>query len=370
MSVLTAVPNRTREVAEHSAFDLQSRAGAGQPWLVNPWFDALFLSNVFWPVLAVGLVVWGMDFHDGVSFWQVYFVTTPHRWITLALVFLDRDRFAERPVAFATVAGVVLLVCLGVRFGTGGLTCLLIADYLWNAWHFASQHSGILRIYTRRSRPAWTGSAAAEKILLRTFVLYVILRVSGLAWSLVGQQFGILPVAGAGWSPSRFEETLQVLDWCSLVLPALLVVVVRPGLSAVDRGRTLYLASFLSLYVSMLAAVHLHRFDLLLILTLISALFHATEYLAIVSWAMQKKFPVEDGGAASQPPRTRNLMAAIVPHWVLSLTVFCVALGLVGWISDVQAINTWLTINVAAAFLHYWYDGMIWKRPRRRRAAA
>lgn len=100
MSVLTAAPFRPPEAVERPAVDSRNRDRAGRAWLVSPWFDLLFVSNVFWPLLAVGLVAWGTELHDGVSFWQVYFVTTPHRWITLTLVFLDRDRFAERPVAF------------------------------------------------------------------------------------------------------------------------------------------------------------------------------------------------------------------------------------------------------------------------------
>ena len=41
-------------------------------------------------------------------------------------------------------------------------------------------------------------------------------------------------------------------------------------------------------------------------------------------------------------------------------------LGAGGWLMDQRWLEVWLTLNVIVAFLHYAYDGVIW----RRRAAA
>ena len=118
-------------------------------WIVAPWIDLLFLANLAWPALLL-LEGWGgLDAHDGLQFWQVYFVTTPHRWITLALVFVDRRQFVQRPLTYVGLACVVTILCLTVRATTGTLTCLLAIDYAWNAWHFAAQHHGI---YLSRQR--------------------------------------------------------------------------------------------------------------------------------------------------------------------------------------------------------------------------
>ena len=118
-------------------------------WIVAPWIDLLFLANLAWPALLL-LEGWGgLDAHDGLQFWQVYFVTTPHRWITLALVFVDRRQFVQRPLTYVGLACVVTVLCLTVRATTGTLTCLLAIDYAWNAWHFAAQHHGI---YLSRQR--------------------------------------------------------------------------------------------------------------------------------------------------------------------------------------------------------------------------
>ncbi len=59
---------------------------------------------------------------------------------------------------------------------TQTLVLLLLVDYVWNAWHFASQHSGISRIYGRTARPELQTRGLVEKVALRVFILYAIFR--------------------------------------------------------------------------------------------------------------------------------------------------------------------------------------------------
>ncbi|MCU0876409.1 MAG: hypothetical protein MUF06_01270 [Pirellulaceae bacterium] len=327
---------------------------AGPPrhsgWLVSPWFDALLIANIAWPLLL--LVQWGEGFggQAGLSFWQIYFITTPHRWITLALVFLDRDRFAQRKWAFLAVAAVVATLCLGVGLTTGTLTCLLAIDYAWNAWHFAAQHHGIYRIYGRlgeTGRPAAARWFAAprwitlEKWTLRLFLLYVILRVA------VGT-----------WFNPRVDELLQAADWGALLIPLALLTSNLLAPHSRRGGRLLYLASVLGLYSALLWAVHQRMPPLMLALATASALFHALEYLAIVGWSVQKRH----GAVGSR----MGLLGWLAPRWALAMALFVLILGIGGWLVDQYSLQSWLTLNVIVAFLHYAYDGMIW----RQRAAA
>src|SRR5262245_11838859 len=173
-SLLT--PDATR--ASEPATDA-SLAKATGPWLVGPWSDSLLIANVAWPLLLLLQVGEGFSGREGLQFWQIYFITTPHRWITLALVFLDRERFAQRRLAFVAIGATAVIAVLGVRVATGTLTCLLTIDYLWNAWHFASQHHGIYRIYQRKSPTVVLTGEPVEKWFMRLFLLYVIVRVAG-----------------------------------------------------------------------------------------------------------------------------------------------------------------------------------------------
>jgi hypothetical protein len=306
-------------------------------WLVGPVFDALFVANIAWPLVVLAQAGEGFSGRAGLQFWQLYFVTTPHRWITLALVFLDRERFGQRRWVFLGLAAVAVAACVGVRLTTGALTCLLAIDYLWNAWHFASQHHGIYRIYGRGDDRSGSLELAAEKWLLRGFFLYVTLRVVSATWS------------DAGW-----EERFRTWDWFAAAVPVGLILrdVLRRGTAA--PGRLTYLISVSALYLSLLWAVRERRLGLVLSLATASALFHATEYLALVSWSVGRRH-------AALGDRM-GLLGCVAVRWGVALGVFVLILGSGGWLMDQRLVEGWLLVNVVVAFLHYAYDGLIWRR--------
>jgi hypothetical protein len=304
---------------------------------------------VAWPLLLFWQLGEGFSGREGLQFWQIYFLTTPHRWITLVLVFLDREQFGRRRVAFVAIAVLVTILCLGVRLSTGALTCLLTIDYIWNGWHFASQHHGIYRIYRRPHAPReecitrsmmptinLRASLALEKWLMRLFLVYVILRV-----------------AGATWPYPHIEQTWQTLDWVSLAVPAWLLsrqFVARPFV----QGATVYLASVCCLYVSLLGAIHFNQPALALSLTTASAIFHATEYLALVSWSTEQRRAI--------PAEQLGILGYFLPRWGFALAMFMLILGSFGWLLQKHWLEPWLLLNVIVAFLHYAYDGLIWRR--------
>jgi len=308
-------------------------------WLVGPLFDALFLANVAWPLVVLAALSEGFAGHAGLSFWQVYFVTTPHRWVTLLLVFLDRDRFAQRPRLFVALAAGVALVCLGVWGSTGTLVCLAVIDYLWNAWHFAAQHQGVYRIYGRMSDPKLPAGETAEKWAFRIFLLYVTFRV------IYATEFDADRAALFRW-----------LDWAALLLPAGLLVRDLTAYRAVVPGRVAYLVSVCLLYGGLLWAVHERWFPGIVAFTLASALFHATEYLALVSWSVGQRH-------AALGDRMGTL-GYLAPRWGLVLLTFALILGVGGWLMDQDPtlLRIWVALNLGVAFLHYAYDGLIWRR--------
>lgn len=329
-----APPGAARPSAEAPAI----RSG----WLVGPAFDLLLVANVAWPLLL--LLQWGEGFagRSGVQFWQLYFITTPHRWITLAIVFLDRERFEARRQIFLVIAAIVVVGCVSVRLTTGALTCLLAIDYLWNGWHFAAQHHGIYRIYGRLGPSGSQVGGRGVKWLMRLFLMYVILRVAGMTWA--------YPV---------LEQTAAACDWIVLLIPIGILAQKLGWLGTASArcgaGQLAYLISVLLLYSSMLGAAHWHQPRLVLILATAAALFHAVEYLAVVSWSVRQRH----GKAADR----MGLLSYLVPRWALMITIFIVVLGAGGWWMDQRWVEAWLLLNVIAAFLHYAYDGLIWRRP-------
>ena len=337
-----AVPNRRCPLTEPRPWQLPADqpppSPAARGWLVGPWFDLLFIANIGWPLVLLAQVGDDFDGHSGLQFWQVYYVTTPHRWVTLLLVFADRDRFRPRRWTFLFMAVTAVALCLGVQLTTGELTCLLAVDYVWNAWHFAAQHHGVYRIFGRVGGVSTAGVwAAVEKWGMRGFLLYVILRI-----------------ANVTWAETSVEETLRTVDWLVLLVPTWLVVRELTRTTGRAAGRVAYITSVCILYTALLWAVHDRRPGLVLTLATASALFHAIEYLSVVGWSVRKRH-ADKGGQL-------GMLAYLAPRWGLTFGVFALILGAGGWLMDQEFAETWLFLNVVVAFLHYAYDGMIWHR--------
>ncbi|MES1213547.1 MAG: hypothetical protein ABUL64_03090, partial [Singulisphaera sp.] len=301
-------------------------AAARSAWIVSPGFDLLFFVNAWWlAALLPGFLSAERTPH--IEFWQVYFLTTPHRWITLFLVAADPDRRAGRGWLFAAIAFVTLAVVVGVRFGTGGFLCLLLVDYVWNAWHFAAQHAGILRMYARK---AGADRPRLETWGLRSIVFYTSLRLAG--WS-------------TGWTEA-WPEARFGLAVCDLLatLPVLALVFVELSRRPWARpGKVAYLCSVAALYLALLASVALSATTLVLSLTVAAAAFHAVEYLAVVTHYSQRRSTQGSPGLFRQMARS----------WSLILAGYVALFGLLANFADALAHEFWLGINLWAAGLNY-----------------
>jgi len=185
-------------------------------WIVSPWFDFFFVINLWWLLAFLPQSeTANLNQATSIEFWQIYFLTAPHRWITLVLVASDPDRREGREGWFIGLAVIAGLIVAGVWFGFKNLTCLVLADFIWNAWHFASQHGGVLRIY---GRMGGGGRPVMERWGFRVFVTYTALRTAG---SLIGFTENY-PLAGT---------IMNFMDYGVLALPVLLV-----GFELIDRG--------------------------------------------------------------------------------------------------------------------------------------
>ncbi len=288
------------------------------PWLFNRRIDSVLIANWWWPVIALAAAAGGW-LNSGLTWWQLYFMSSPHRWITLPLVFGDTERVKAQWRRFAGVglgllaAGAVLLA-LGVSKNSGiaALTLFMSVDYAWNSWHFASQGAGISRIYGRTVAPDLDRRAIErEKSLFRMFVIFVFIRLA--------------IVAGATSGQTRIDFDVQSLDritrWGDFIAFAVAGVLLyriarlsRPG----QRAQLSYTGSFIALYAAQLVALHAHETGLAGYLAFAAAIFHASEYLAVCSWAASRKRE----GLWSRP-RARSVGA---------LVAFIVVVGALNWL--------------------------------------
>jgi hypothetical protein len=322
---------------------------AGKAWLVSPSFDLFFLACLFWPIIAVVVMAAGAQsaLHIELDFWQQYLLATAHRWITLVIVFGDRERLEERPRAFLGLAAFFLLAIVGVwaGLGTDGLLLLFAIDYFWNAWHFAAQHSGIARIYERVAQPGPLGNALLEKTVLRVFVVAMFFEMFALAVDdkLPARRM-LLPVA-------------QAIHGCGLwllALPGWLIVRECWNYQPARVGRLVYMTSICTVYSCLLVASQYEMPSLVAGFALAITFIHATEYLAIVSWSVKKRHGRTESG----------IWSYLVPRWTAALVIFMIALGGSMILLSRHQYLVFTLLTVLVSFLHYAYDGMIWKGKR------
>lgn len=328
-------------------------------WIVSRGFDLAWFVNAWWVLAWLPDVLWS-GATPRLEFWQVYFLTTPHRWLTLLLVATDRDRRAgRRDRTFVLLALGLGLLVLAVQGLTGAFTCLLLVDYTWNAWHFASQHTGILRMYARLSPlvAANDRRRSVENICLRGLVLYTFVRL-------------------AGWSTGWLEGSATAMNWltvCDVLFVVLGITfavasflpspVAAEGSGVRGRatpvihqpfGKRLYALSVCGIYASLLVALLANQKLLIASLATAVAAFHAIEYLAVVSHYARRRTTVGSGG----------LFRGIARHWSAALVLLLLGFGFIATLAEPRYATWWLGLNVWAALVHYAFDGMIWKLRR------
>ncbi|MBA4031675.1 MAG: hypothetical protein C0478_12405 [Planctomyces sp.] len=314
---------------------------------MSPALDLLLIINIGWPLLV--LVAWlgAAPAQEDWQFLQVYFLTTPHRWLTLGLVWGDARRRQTQGTLYLGILLAAILVCGLVQAGTGALTCLVAVDFLWNTWHFAAQNHGIYRLYTGKIHPATDATERLLRVLIRGSIIYVVLRASG-------------------WLRAPDTALLTILDTaCGTILIALLLVAFVRFRSS--RAGSLYLASVVLLYGAWLLAEVLGERSLILPLATASAWFHASEYLAVCSWSVQKQ-----AGRQTTPAQlsTAGWIYRLAPLWASTMLIYILVVGVGSWYLNRQIAELWLAMNLVAAFLHYAYDGLIWRRSNTQTAVA
>lgn len=316
-------------------------------WIVSPLFDLCFFANIWW--LVLGLPWWLPELDSPLKFWQVYFLTTPHRWVTLLIVVADPDRREGRTKLFVGIAVFFAAVVCGLRWSTGAFFCVASIDFIWNAWHFGSQHGGILRIYSRK---IGGGRPLVETYVTRFFVAYCILRT-------------------AGWT-QQWEAAYESVSMLVLVMDIVMVIVMswllitealeglrsQAGISQ-RLGKVVYLCSVLALYTCLLFAMRTRQSAWLVLLLPAHAAFHATEYLAVVSYYASRR---SDHGSD-------GLFREMARNWAFTLVSLVVFLGTFSHFISNYASQFWIGLNLWVAFLHYGYDGLIWKLRRPKTAA-
>lgn len=333
---------------------LAGAADNKRAWLVNPWFDLFLVANILWPLAMLISYDGNPWLKPPLTFLQMYFLSTAHRWITVLLVFCDPDRFWKEPVRFGGIG--ILLLALGLTLvgisqffphTTDSLSLLMMLDYAWNSWHFAAQHAGISRIYSRVAKTQITPKQVDfERMAIRVLVLWAFFRLA----LMVGVD-GMLAASTHYDSFKTAHTWIGCLDPLFLLPMAMLIVREIREYSPRQLGRLAYILSVAVLYGGWLLAMQAGARNLLGGLFIASGIFHATEYLSIVNWSVQKK--------------TTGIWRYRISRTGVGVVVFILVVGFAHLAVNARYAYGLTLATLLVSLLHYAYDGMIWKsRPK------
>jgi hypothetical protein len=305
-----------------------SRAG----WIVSPWFDILFFSNIYW-VLAFLPIYASPDGEPYIHFWMAYFLATPHRWLTLVVAVSDRDRRYGQTWLFIVIAAVVAVVIGAVWRLTGDFRSLFLFYTLLLGWHFAGQHRLVLKIYSGQSG---AGVAWMERWFPLIFVVYANVRLVAF----------LAPIFRL---PSL--DLLKSLDLAMMAMPAAMLAVELRHLSLRRLPKLLYMVSFFGMWSAVLWTAHWHQDVLCAVLLGAVTVYHSVEYLAMVSYYAWHR---REGGSA-------GLFQTMARNWTVVFAWYVIGCGLLYSFGNAFFVVICYAVNTWASILHCAYDGMMWR---------
>lgn len=329
---------------------LPARADRAGPkrWIVGPVADLACVINVFWLVYAGAQYLAFTGESPQLTVILMHFLVLPHRFITLGLVFLDRDQFSRRPKTFLGLPVLFLALAFASRgvsqsvAGVDSFVCLAAIDYAWNAYHFSAQHYGMTRIYGKKG--TGVNRPRLERWILVCGITYVILRVTH--WA-----------AGV-------QTLTAVLPWVDVLAGAafatLILLEVVQGVPSLPK--LLYLASISALYGGILISMHFLSSKAMAAAVAATGFFHSMEYLSIVTFYVKSKSRSGSWGA--------KLLSSAAGRWAVVLPGYMALMGLgTAFLKDIEPF-WYIVLITPVSFLHYSYDAIIWKLRKPQVAAA
>jgi len=223
---------------------------------------------------------------------------------------------------------------------------LLVGALFWEFFHTLMQKTGILRIYSRK---AGYGKAWLDKAMIWSWFAFVFFKLGTNPETV---QY-VSTLAEEGEYLARIVKPLEAA-FPNLAMLALGVAAVITFLYVREEFRNrenfhwpknLFLGSILALY-------SLLFYDFL-VGYVVFAFSHAIEYLAFVNIFSRRKYLPR--------PATSSLMAKWVHHQAWAMTVFIAACTLVFIPWYYLSNHTLVAFILATSFLHFLYDGWIWK---------
>ena len=318
---------------------LAATADTRRAWIQAPVAD-LALFGYGW--LAVLLPLLWVDAWIYAVVFIVLMVNDLHRHYTFVLVYGEPEEFEKRRALYIGLPIVAALVAVAFVYSKS-FPALLTLSVLWTMYHSVGQKYGITRIYARK---AGYGEAWIEKGLVFAWFFYVIFAVAEKEAATLSQfDAGRVVLASLGDSFTYMTALSYPILAVALGFTLLFVRQEYLNRHRMSVAKVLYVISILMLYAVF--------FRSLVIGYLVFGFSHALEYIALVNIFVRTKY--------ERRPEAQSPLARASRRLWLSSSLFAIGVVSVCAVAQLQYADALAIYIVGSGFLHFIYDGLIWK---------
>lgn len=308
-------------------------------WIKNPLSDSVYFS-FGWIVVFLALVLF--QSHMGLIIVIVLLFNYVHRHYTMALVYGQKEEFDKRKQVYIYLPIIAIIVtALSVYFKV--FPYLLTLSVLWTMYHSVAQKYGFTRIYSRK---AGYGKGWIDKGILYSWFFY-------LFFAMVVYERSTLLKYKAGrviiGNLNNYMDYISTLSYAllavSIVFTFIYIYEEIKNRKQISIPKNIFVVSTLSIY-----AIFFHS---MVIGYIVFGFSHAIEYIAFVNIFVGAKY--------RKKPESNTFFSRVSKRQWLYSGVFAaviIVLSLIGMKLDQ---NAFLIYIVGSSFLHFVYDGLIWK---------
>ncbi|MFI5323771.1 MAG: hypothetical protein ACHQ6U_09630 [Thermodesulfobacteriota bacterium] len=308
-------------------------------WIQNPRFDITYFSYGW---ILVFLAFLAFKQYTDTLIILVLLFNFVHRHYTFALVYGQKEEFEKRKRSYILMPVAFALITL-ISIVAGVFKLLLVISVVWTIYHTVAQKYGFTRIYSRK---ADYGKAWIDKGIIYSWLIYFF-------FALGEKNVGILNQYQAGQflidSVGKYFHIFTNVSYAALVVAIFFTVtyVVEEfnNRDKISLPKNLFVFSVLLLY-------SIFFYDLVIGYVMFG-FSHAFEYIAFVNVFVNSKY--------TRRPEATSLFSRISrKQWIYS-GAFSVALAGICYLGIKYNENALAIYITGSSFLHFIYDGWIWK---------
>lgn len=308
-------------------------------WIKSPGSDTLFFS-FGWIVVLLSLVLFHS--HMGLIIVIVLLFNYVHRHYTMALVYGQKEEF-ERRKMFYIYLPLIAAAVTALSLYMNVFHFLLTVSVLWTMYHSVAQKYGFTRIYSRK---AGYGEGWIDKGIIYSWFFYLVCAM------LIYQRHILAKYKAGKVIVYNINPYIEFITWISYILLAVSIIFTLIYIYGEFKNRVSVSIPKNVFVFSTLLLYSVFFYDVI-IGYVVFGFSHAIEYIAFVNIFV---------GAKYRKRQQENTLFSRVSRkqWLYSgaFSVVIVALSLIGMKIDQ---NAFLIYIVGSSFLHFIYDGLIWK---------